>query len=84
MNASDLSNAMNVIGEHTFRNGFVVAKIGGFSSDGDKFTVDSVFASYDGLIVELDCPIHLIGFEVNSDPVEFVHNIIADLIRRNT
>ena len=83
MNASDLANAMNSIGEHTFRNGLVLAKIGGFSSDGDKFSIDSIFATYDGAIIELDCPVHLVGFEVNIDPVEFVHNIISDLIRRS-
>jgi hypothetical protein len=81
MNASDLSNAMDAIGEHTFRNGLVLARVGGFSSDGDKFTVNSAFATYDNQIVELDCPLNWVGFEFDGDPTQTAHQLISDLVR---
>jgi hypothetical protein len=81
MNALDLSNAMNSIGEHTFRNGLVLARVAGFSSYGDKFTIQSAFATYDNQIIELDCPLNWIGFEFDGDPVQTAHQLISDLIR---
>jgi hypothetical protein len=81
MGAEELEIAMTNLGEHTFRNGLVVARIGGFSSDGNKFTIDSVFATYDNIIVELDCPIHWVGVEFDSEPVLIAHQLVSDLVR---
>jgi hypothetical protein len=78
----DMVVAMNSLGSpHTFRDGAVVATIAGFDCYDTTFKIDYAEATYFGVPVLLDCPLHWTGFPHDGDPFGLVHRLIADLVR---
>ena len=79
--AAKMAAALNELGQHTFRDGKVVATVDGFYSQGNCFVVENVSATYDDVPVILDTPLNWINFDSSDDPVYAAHSLIADLIR---
>jgi hypothetical protein len=76
-----MAEAMNKLGEHTFRIGKVLATVSGFSSEKNCFTVNNISASYDGVPITLDVPLNWVNFNSNDDPTDSAHELIADTVR---
>jgi len=78
----DMVVAMNSLGSpHTFRDGAVVATIAGFDCYDTTFKIDYAEATYFGVPVFLDFPLHWSGFYHNGDPISSTHKLVSNLVR---
>jgi hypothetical protein len=79
---TDMRDALNALGEHTFRHGAVVATLSGVEATDEMLTVNTVSsATYYDQPVVLDLPMHFVDFPHNGDPLGTAYTIIADAIR---
>jgi len=78
----DMVSALNYAGSpHTFRYGKTVATVSGFYSYDRTLVVQEASATYDGVPVFLDCPLHWTGFFHDGDPLATVYKLIANLVK---
>jgi len=79
--ALQMADALNNLGEHTFRDGKVVAKISGFSCKSSSLTIDYVDATYDNIPIQIDTPLHIVDLVHDSDPLTAAHDAVAGIVR---
>jgi len=80
--AKDMYQALEEMGTHAFRHGKVLMVISNFAYVGEQFTIFNAMAWYDGNIVELDLPLHFVGFEHDGiDPLSSAYDYLSNFIR---
>ena len=74
----DIVNSLNDIGMHTYRDGKLLATIGGFNVFGEKLTIDYIEASWDGEPTSFDLPYHFVGYVHDGDPLSYFYKIFKN------
>jgi hypothetical protein len=77
----DMAIALQNMGSHYFRNGKILAFVGDVSSNADMLIIGILNVEYDGIPVEIDLPLILIGYTYDTDPLSGAYDSIANFIR---
>jgi hypothetical protein len=76
----DIVNALNNLGTHTFRDGKLLATIGGFQSSEEKLIIEYINCSWDDEYFHIELPLIFIGYVRDMEPLEYFYKIFKSFV----